>query len=198
LIISTENHQALADCRKTLRQSRLVNKRRRTANFELHAQCRNLYFNAYQLQQARADLETDLYKKHGQYAVTHQVLQHSERSRTLLKRRVGEQWQILINLADILHKLRLKIDGDKLSENKKKVDITALFVDKKKLTSQIGSLKHLLAEIKNALRTKIDRNKKIYTNNIKLVKTRNQTIMDLKRNLICLKQRQRKYKTHKV
>ena len=125
-------------------------------------------------------------------------MQHSERSRTLLKRRVGEQWQILINLADILHKLRLKIDGDKLSENKKKVDITALFVDKKKLTSQIGSLKHLLAEIKNALRTKIDRNKKIYTNNIKLVKTRNQTIMDLKRNLICLKQRQRKYKTHKV
>jgi len=188
----------LADCREALRQSGRANQRGRIANFELHAQCRNLHFDAYWLHQARADLEADLHKEHGQYVATHQALQHLERSRALLERRVGEQWHMLINLADILHELRLKIDGDKLSEDEKQVDITALFVNKEELTSQVGSLKHLLAEVKEALKTEISKNKEMHANGTELVKARDHRILELERNLICLKQEQRKHKTRKV
>jgi len=105
---------------------------------------------------------------------------------------------MLINFADILHELRLKIDDDKFSENEKQVNVIALFVNKKKLTDQIDSLKYLLVEIKKALKTEISKNKKIYANSTELIKTRDYRILKLKKNLICLKQKQRKHKTRKV
>jgi Fe2+ transport system protein B len=105
---------------------------------------------------------------------------------------------MLINLVDILHELRLKIDGDKLSENEKQVNIITLFVNKKEFTDQISSLKHLLIKVKKALKTKISKNKKMHANDTELMKTKNHRILKLKRNLICLKQKQRKHKTRKV
>ncbi len=105
---------------------------------------------------------------------------------------------MLINLADILHELRLKIDGDKLSEDEKKVDITAFFVDKEELTSQLSSLKHLLAEVEEALKMEIDRNKEMHANSTEVVKSKDQRIMELERNLIGLKQGQAKHITCKA
>jgi hypothetical protein len=88
----------------------------------------------------------------------------------LLERRVGEQ-----------------MEDDRLSEDERKVDITALFVDKEELTCQVVSLKHLLAEMKKALKMEISTNK-----------VRDRRIMVLESNLICLKQEQHKHKTRKV
>jgi hypothetical protein len=105
---------------------------------------------------------------------------------------------MLVSLADNLHELRLKIDGDRLSEDERNVDITALFVDKEELTSQVGSLKHLLAEVKEALKTEISMNKEKHAHGTELVKVRDRRIMELEKTLFCLKQQQRKHKTRKL
>jgi len=131
----------LADCREELRQSKLANQRVREAKFELHQQCRNLLYDVYRSQQVSADPEADLHQINVHYVATHQALQHSERSRTLLGRRVGEQ-----------------LEDDRLSEDERKVDITALVVNQEELTCQVVNLKHLLAEMKEALKTEISTN----------------------------------------
>lgn len=59
-------------------------------------------------------------------------------------------------------------------------------------------IKHLLAEVKEALKTEISKNKEMHANGTELVKARGQRIMELERNLICLKQERRKHKTRKV
>lgn len=72
LIIFTKNLQIqLIDCRETLRQLRQANQQDRIANFELYAQYRNFYFDAYRLYQACANLKVNLYKEHNQYIVTY-------------------------------------------------------------------------------------------------------------------------------
>lgn len=183
----------LIDCREALRQFGLAKQRDRLVNIELHAQCRSLRAEVHQ---TREELKASLHKEHGHYVTTHQVLQHSERSRSLLERRLEEQWQMLINLVDLLHSLRLKLDDDKLFDDEKKVDIIALFVDKEALTSQIDSLKQLLIEMQEALKAEVSRNKKMQAKGTEMVKIRDQRIMKLKRNIIRLKQEQRKHKTY--
>lgn len=86
----------------------------------------------------------------------------------LLERRIGEQRQMLVSLADNLDGFNM--DGDELSEDERRVDITALFVDKEVLTVRIRRCTHM-ASSRKRLGTKGSWN---------------------------LKQEQRKHNTHKV
>jgi len=144
----------LADCRENLRV--------REAKFELHEQCRNLFYIVYRSQQIGADPEAGLHRTKIPYVAIHQALQHSERSQTLLGRRVGEQ-----------------LEDDRLSEDKRKVEITAFFMDQEELACQVVSLKHSLAEMEEALKTE-------RSTNI----VRDRRIMVLESIFICLKQEQ--------
>lgn len=54
---------------------------------------------------------------------------------------------MLINLVDLFHSFRLKLNDDKLFDDEKKVNIIALFVNKKAFISQIDNLKQLLIEM---------------------------------------------------
>lgn len=71
-------------------------------------------------------------------------------SRHHLERRVGEQWQAFLNIAELFQSLRIHIAGDQLSEKEKGLNISAIISEKEGLQQQVAHLQRMTREDRQA------------------------------------------------
>ena len=62
------------------------------------------------------------------------------------ERQVSETWRTIERLTEIIHGLRNHLDGDKLSQNERAIDVTGVLLKKERFQSQVRDLEHFLVD----------------------------------------------------
>lgn len=136
----------LAQSQESLRQSELERQKARHSLADVEARCRHLHFRLSQIQFARKDLITKLHVTLARKAEMRVLIEIQEASKVNSERQVSESWRTIERLTDIIQGLRNHLDGNKLSEEERAIDVAGVFLEKERLHSQVQDLKHSLAD----------------------------------------------------
>lgn len=136
----------LAQSQEALRQSELEKQQGRDSLAELESRYRHLHFTLNQAQLARRDLATKLQIVLARKAEMRTLIEIQEVSKANSERQLSETWRIIERLTDIIHGLRNHLDGHKLSREERAIDVASVILEKERFQSQVGDLKHYLAD----------------------------------------------------
>lgn len=110
---------------------------------ELDTRCRQMTFDLRQAHLFSAGVERQLHRAQTQRAELHDF---HEANRVDSERRLFESWQTVHNLADVIKGLRDLLDGPRLAEEERAIDVKAMIVEKETSRVEVGGLRNLLLE----------------------------------------------------
>ncbi len=137
----------LAQSQEALRQSELEGQKGRHSLADVKARCRHLHFELNQAQCARKDLATKLQINSARNAEMRTLIDVQEASKVNSERQVSESWRTIARLTEIIQGLRNHLDGHKLSQEERVIDVAGVLLENELLKSQVQDLKYSLADL---------------------------------------------------
>ena len=182
----------LAQSQEALRLSELEKQQGRDSLAELETRCRNLHFTFSQAQLARRDLTTKLQIVLAQKAEMRTLIDVQEASKANSERQVSETWRTIERLTEIIHGLRNHLDGHKLSQDERAIDVAGVLLEKERFQSQIWNLEHFLADHQTITEAATRRLAKQLITCKDVVRSKDEKIVELERACARMKQDMRR------
>lgn len=113
---------------------------------DIHTRYRQVAFVLRQAQLSRAEVEGQLQSERAQKAELLQPFDFHEVNRVDLEQRLFECWQTVKSLADVVKSLRDHLDGPRLSDEERAINVQAIIMERETLRIEVGGLKNLLME----------------------------------------------------
>lgn len=116
-------------------------------------QYRQLAFNLRQAQLSQAEVQGQLESERAKRAELHQAFDFHEVNRADSEQRLFECWRTVRNLADIIKNLRDCLDGPRLSDDERAIDVKTIIIEKETLRVEAKGLRNLLLEANTKIAT---------------------------------------------
>ena len=145
----------LAQSQEALRRSELDRQQGLDLLTAMKTRCRHLRFTLNQVQIVRKDLGTRFQIVSVQKSDMQVLLDIQEANKENLERQVAEGWRSIERLTEIIHGLRNHLDGHKLSQDERAIDVACILLEKERYQSQVGDLKHHLVDFQTVTEAKI-------------------------------------------